>query len=255
MSKKRIKRPQKYVKPKDPTFKEWWAVQSEKTQKNIKIAAIAVVAVIVLAIIFYYGFYDDGSLKIKNDEVVGKQDNWLIAELDGGKNSDYYHIADVEIPEGYQMAAESAGGTLVSPITHHDNDFTFEPVDAASPITNVYVRAVAKSVDDMIESVHETFKGYVGENGNISEVKTIDSPFGQGKGFTYDYAYEAADENGVTTQEFSQCSINYVPTQYKDVCLLVSVNVYPDSAEGYTDEATLAAAATAAFDAVTMIEK
>lgn len=253
MSKKRIKRPQKYVKPKDPTFKEWWAVQSEKTQKNIKTAAIAVVAVIVLAIIFYYGFYDDGSLKIKNDQVVGKQDNWLIAELDGGKNSDYYHIANVDMPEGYQAAAESAGGTIVSPLTHHDNDFTFEPVDEASPITNVYVRAVAKSVDDMIESVYQTFTGYVGEDGHISEIKTIDSPFGQGKGFLYDYSYANPEEEG--KMEYSQCLINYVPTERKDVCLLVSVNVYPETAEGYADEATLAAAANSVFSVVTMVEK
>ena len=55
MAKKKYKRHPKYVKPKDPTFKEWWDVQSEKTQKTLKIAAIAVAAVIVLSVIFLFG--------------------------------------------------------------------------------------------------------------------------------------------------------------------------------------------------------
>jgi len=251
MSKKKIRRPQKYVKPKDPTFKEWWAVQSEKTKKNLKIAAIAVVAVIVLAIIFYYGFYDDGSLKIRNDEVVGKQDNWLIIERDGGKNSDFYHLANVDAPEGYVVSAESAGGVAVGG-TQHDNDFTFEPVDEASPVSNVYVRGVNKSVDDMMESVYETFAGMVTETGTISEVKTVDTVHGEGKYFVYNYSYENPEEGKM---EYNQAQVCYVPTLFKDVCLLVSVNVYPETEEGYADEATMLDVLNKTLAVVEMLEK
>ena len=252
MSKKRFKRPQKYVKPKDPTFKEWWAMQTEATQKKLKIAAIAVAAVIVLAVIFYYGFYDDGSLKIRDNAAVGKQDNWLIAELDGGKNSDYYHIANVNVPEGYVASEESAGGTLVGS-TPIDNDFTFKPVDEASPIDNIYIRGVAKSANDMVNSVYDTFTGIAGETGTISEIKTVETALGQGKYFVYDYSYENPDEGNKV--EYNKSMVCYVPTQYKNVCTLISVNSYPETAEGYADDATLLAEFNKALAVMEMVEK
>lgn len=252
MSKKRIKRPQKYVKPKDPTFKEWWALQSEATQKKLKIAAIAVAAVILLAVIFYYGFYDDGSLKIRDNAAVGKQDNWLITELDGGKNSDYYHIANVNVPEGYALSEESAGGVALGS-TPIDNDFTFKPVDEASPVSNIYIRGVAKSVDAMMESVYDTFVGIAGETGTISEVKTVDTALGQGKYFVYDYSYENTDEGNKL--EYNKSMVCYVPTQFKNVCTLISVNSYPETAEGYADDALMMETFNKALAVVEMVEK
>ena len=62
MSKKKIRRPQQYQKKPDPTFKEWWQAQTERTRKSIICALIALAAVIVLVVVWYYGFYDDGSL-------------------------------------------------------------------------------------------------------------------------------------------------------------------------------------------------
>lgn len=35
MSKKKIRRPQQYQKKPDPTFKEWWQAQTERTRKSI----------------------------------------------------------------------------------------------------------------------------------------------------------------------------------------------------------------------------
>ena len=84
MSKKKIRRPQQYQKKPDPTFKEWWQAQTERTRKSIICALIALAAVIVLVVVWYYGFYDDGSLKIRNQAVVGAEDNWLIGKLDKG---------------------------------------------------------------------------------------------------------------------------------------------------------------------------
>ena len=41
MSKKKIRRPQQYQKKPDPTFKEWWQAQTERTRKSIICALIA----------------------------------------------------------------------------------------------------------------------------------------------------------------------------------------------------------------------
>lgn len=252
MAKKKYKRHPKYVKPKDPTFKEWWAVQSEKTQKNLKIAAIAVAVVIVLSLIFYYGIYDDGSLKIRNGAAVGKQDNWLISELDGGKNSDYYHIANVNVPEGMVISDESASAVVIGS-TPIDNDFTFKPADETAPYTNVYVRGVAKSVDTMMDSVYGIFTSTAEETGSISDVKTVDTPLGQGKYFVYDYTYENTEENNKV--EYNQSMVCYVPTLKKNVCILVSVNNYPETEEGYADEAQLVEIFNKAVAAIELTEK
>ena len=250
MSKKNIKRPQKYVKPKDPTFKEWWAKQSEKTQKTLKAAAIAVVAVILLSVIFYYGFYDDGSLKVKSGEIVGAEDSWLILEKDGGKNSDYYHVANVTVPEGYTRNAESAAGVQVTG-TSLDNDFTLNPVDETMKLSNLYIRAINKSVDDMVASVYETFVGIVGEDGTISEIGTFDTELGQAKYFTYKYSAEDTEEQKTY---YYQCRVCYIPSLQKDVCVLVSASYFPET-EDYATEESLAAVVDLGISCVEMVKK
>jgi len=250
MSKKHIKRPQKYVKPKDPTFKEWWAVQSEKTQKTLKIAAIAVAAVILLSVIFYYGFYDDGSLKIKKGEVVGAEDSWLIVEKDGGKNSDYYHVANVSIPEGYTRNPESAAGVQLTG-TSFDNDFTLNPVDETAQLDNLYIRAINKSVDGMMDSVYETFTGMVGEDGNISEIGVFDTELGQAKYFTYSYSSEDPDTKEM---HYFQSYVCYIPSLQKDTCVLVSASYFPETEE-YASEESLRAVVDLGISCVEMVKK
>ena len=250
MSKKHIKRPQKYVKPKDPTFKEWWAVQSEKTQKTLKIAAIAVAAVILLSVIFYYGFYDDGSLKIKKGEVVGAADSWLIVEKDGGKNSDYYHVANVSIPEGYTRNPESAAGVQLTG-TSFDNDFTLNPVDETAQLDNLYIRAINKSVDGMMDSVYETFTGMVGEDGNISEIGAFDTELGQAKYFTYSYSSEDPDTKEM---HYFQSYVCYIPSLQKDTCVLVSASYFPETEE-YASEESLRAVVDLGISCVEMVKK
>jgi len=243
MSKKHIRRPQKYVKPKDPTFKEWWAAQSEKKQHMYKIIAIAVVVAILLGVVYYYGIYDDGSLKIRKGEVVGKQDNWLIAELDDGKNSDYYHIANVDTPEGYVRTDDNLAGIATGP-DHHDTFFAFAPVDEASPIENIYVRAINKSVDSMTEDAYATFTGFAGDKGTISEITEIDTQHGKAKSFTYAYGY-SNDELG-ETMRYTQSRVTYIPTDDKDVCVLISVIYYSDT-EVYLENDVLEAEYEKAF--------
>lgn len=250
MSKKHIKRPQKYVKPKDPTFKEWWAKQSEKTQKTLKITAIAVAAVILLSVIFYYGFYDDGSLKVKNGAAVGTQENWLIVEKDGGKNSDYYHLANVNAPAGYDPSDENVAGVSSAgePI---DNDFVFVPQEGVSVVDNIYIKGISKSAEDMVNSVYDTFVGFASE-GTITEITTFDTAWGKAQTFTYSYAYE--DEETAGKMNYNQSKVTYIPSLQKDACVLISVNYYPEE-ETYLTEEELTAVMEAALSSMEMVEK
>lgn len=250
MSKKHIKRPQKYVKPKDPTFKEWWAMQSEKTQKNLKIAAIAVAAVILLSVIFYYGFYDDGSLKVKNGAAVGTEENWLIVEKDGGKNSDYYHLANVGTPAGYDSSDENVAGVSLSGGEPIDNDFVFVPQEGVSVVDNIYIKGISMSAEDMVNSVYDTFVSFAKE-GTITEIMEFDTTWGKAQSFTYSYGYE--DEENPGTMNYNQSKVTYIPSLQKDACVLISVNYYPETEEYLTEE-EITAVMEAALANIEMVE-
>ena len=215
MSKKKIKRKQQYRKPKERTFKEWWNDQSAKAQKWYKIGAIALAAIIVLLIVWYYAIYDDGSLRVSHDAIVGAQDTWLILEGDKGKNSKYYHVADVTVPEGFVVSAEGLGASSSSLRT----DFTFDSETDSD--VRLYVAPVSRTVDEMISQVYGSFTSMTAERGAITEVK------------------EAGNGNRYFT--YLQSLVYYTPAAQKGRCVLISANVYPETEEGYRDEADLLA--------------
>lgn len=255
MSKKKIRRPQQYQKKPDPTFKEWWQAQTERTRKSIICALIALAAVIVLVVVWYYGIYDDGSLKIRNQAVVGAEDNWLIGKLDKGKNSEYYKLGTVETPEGYELTDEKISGTSSTP--NYKTELVYKPLED-NGVSNLYITTVARSVDDMIDYVYDTFSKMVTSDeenpGTITEVKELNAASGTARYFTYAYSYQNDTETGGTETKYSQCLVCYVPANVKSSCVLVSVNVYPDSAEGFLSEDALVAEAQKGI-AVVSIDK
>ena len=253
MSKKKIKRPQKYQKKPDPTFKEWWALQSEKTQKNLKIAAIAVLAVILALLVWYNFIYDDGSLKVSKDAIVGAEENWLISDLGKGKNSNYYKIATVDVPDGYVKSEEDVDGTY-SEVQLRTN-FVFEPADETNPLEYVYVIGVNSTPQAMIDEIHGMFVGIVGEDGTISDKLDYETEKGTAKYFEYAYTYEEDNGMGVMEEKHNQCLVMYVPTGYKDTCVLISVQHLPETAEGFVDNADLMAAAEATLAKISYVEK
>ena len=228
MSKKKIKRKQQYRKPKERTFKEWWNDQSAKAQKWYKIGAIALAAIIVLLIVWYYAIYDDGSLRVSHDAIVGAEDTWLIVEGDKGKNSKYYHVADITVPEGFVVSDEGLSASSSSLRT----DFTFD--SESDSTVRLYVAPVNRTVDEMISQVYGSFTSMTAERGEITEVKDL----GNGdRYFAYHYAYD--DEMEET--HYIQSLVFYTPAAQKGRCVLISANVYPETEEGYHDEAELLA--------------
>lgn len=241
MSKKKIKRPQQYKKPKDRTLKEWWQDQTEATKKKIMYICIAIVAVIALILIWYFGIYNDGSLKVKDNAAVGAQENWLIGQRSGGKNSHYYHLADVTAPEGYELTSINLNGSS-DPRT----DFTYTATTDKGE-ASIYVAPVSSSVSDMISGIYASFSSMTAENGSISEVKD----YQDAKYFTYTMEY--ADDAGATT--YHQSLVLYTPANYKDTCILVSVSPVTDSAESYWAEEDLLAEAAKTLDGITVAAK
>ena len=238
--KKKIRQPQ--YRPKQVrTMKEWWRDQTPATQKKIRYAQIAFCAIILLALIYYYGIYDDGSLRIRKDAVVGRQDNWLIVELDKGKRSSYYKLAEVATPEGYAASEDSAFGHAItsSSNTDHKTNFTFEAVDAENPIELIGVYPLKTRPETMIDEVYQNFVSVAETSpdaGSITEVRDYETEAGTGKYFIYDYAYESSSNANL---QYNQCVTCYIPTKYKESGILISVNTYPESPEDYVDEQAL----------------
>ena len=77
---------------------------------------------------------------------------------------------------------------------------------------------------------------------------------GTARYFTYAYSYQNDTETGGTETKYSQCLVCYIPANVKNSCVLVSVNVYPDSAEGFLSEDVLVAEAQKGI-AVVSIDK
>ncbi len=241
MSKKKIRRPQQYKKPRERTFKEWWGDQKESTRKSIIWGCVAVLAVIVLLLVYYYGIYDDGSLKVKNNTVVGLQDNWLVGQRSSGKNSKYYHIADVAQPEGFELVANTA------------NTGTTQNLSYAREEDNITLNltAVNSSVNDIVENVYQRMASLVGENGEITEVSDVQSVLGAGKYFSYVSSFD--NEDG-TTQHY-KALVMYVPSSYDDSCILVSVNSSDFDKEKLVADDVMMDVAIKALDGVSLIAK
>lgn len=241
MSKKKIRRPQQYKKPQDRTLKQWWADQSEGTRKGIIWGCVAVLAVIVLLLVYYYGIYDDGSLKVKNDAVVGLQENWLVGQRASGKNSKYYHIADVAQPEGFELVANTAntGTTQNFSYAREEDNITLN------------LTAVNNSVQGIVDSVYQRMTAFVGENGEITEVSDFQSVLGAGKYFSYVSSFN--NEDGTT--QYYKALVMYVPSNYDDTCILVSVNSSDYDKEKLAADDVMMDVAVKALDGVTLIAK
>jgi hypothetical protein len=256
MSKKKIRRPQSYQKKQDPTFKEWWRAQTERTRKSIIYALIALAAVIVLICVWYYAIYDDGSLVIKDQAVVNKEDNWIIAELDSGKNSEYYKLGTVDAPDGYYLTDEDMTGT--SSTVKYTTEFVYRPTDESGN-TMVCVKGVGKSVDGMIDYVYDSFASLVeaseDDASSITEVTDLDTPSGKARYFIYTYSYESETDAGTTETKYTQYLVCYVPAYYKNSCVLVSVSINADSPDQFVANEVLETEMQKAIDAITITKK
>ena len=231
MSKKKIRRPQRYKRPHERTMKEWWQGLSDMTRKRIIWGCVAVLAVIALLLIYYYGIYDDGSLKVKNGALVNVQENWLVGQRSSGKNSTYYHFADVDVPEGYTPADYALNTELQQAFSFDKDDITI----SVSPVNN--------TVDDMVASVYERIGSFVGENGTVGDLGTYESKLGTCRYFTYTSAYQLEDGSDY----FAKSMVLYAPSNFKDACILISVSAREDLAED-----ALLSAANDALNVITL---
>jgi len=251
MAKKSIRRKPKYVRAKEKTLRDWWDGLDAKAQKTLEYTAIIIAAVAVLIIISYYAFYQDGSLVVRNDQIVGADETWLIAKRTKGKNSEYYHLADVTPLDGYVKAEDTKITYSSTPVLK--TDFTFTAVDESSPIRTIYVSPVTeKGAKAMAEDRHEYFTKFVASyNGEITGITEFDTDGGKGYWYEYHCGLTNTEDN---TVEYYQYLVMYIPCAYSNASIMVSVVTRPADETGYSDVNLLLETALAQLDNIKVIK-
>lgn len=201
--------------------------ESKPLTKEQKLGILIGVGVLVLAIVLFALLYDDGSLKVKNGEIVGAQENWIVADLSqSSSRHKYYKLGEVEPLEGFTEDTESTLQTSSNLTTV----FAAKPNDENAAISSYYVTGVARKADEMIAEVHERFPQWGYECGDITTLTLDDGtemPY-----FISSYT-PAEGQDGYASQ--SVCA--YIPAQHSASVLISLSNNLTEGREALSDEA------------------
>lgn len=151
----------------------------------------------------------DGSLKVRNNNIVGIQENWLVGIRYTGIYSHYYHLADVTIPEGYIIEKNKRENSL-------EQSFSL-----SNEIIDLYISPVASSIETIVESVYPSFSNLVGKDGYISKMIDYQSDYGICKSFYYSLYYKNENSDDVCYSSY----VLYIPCFYDDCCILISASL------------------------------
>lgn len=180
---------------------------------------------------------NDGSLKVRNNSIVGIQDNWLVGIRDNGKYSAYYHLADVDVPDGYKKKSENPSDLIQSFILTNGN-------------IEILIASVASNVNDIVNTVYHAFSSFVADGGFISEIKDYKCDYGICKSFYYNLHY--IDENNVNKYYIS--SLLYIPCYYNDCCILISATSEDEKKDKLPDSATMFTEIVKVYNCITVVD-
>ncbi len=207
-SAKKIKRRQ-YKKPA--------AAPHKPLPQKTKILIAVIVGALAIGGLLFGLLYDDGSLKIANDAIVGAEESWLIVNR-GTNSSDkakYYKLAEVESAvEGFTFDPEKRATS--APLA---TDFFGYPDDKENSPWNYYcVTGVNKPAAEMVESVSKTYTSF----GNVGEI-TPPAVYALADGrelhyFIFSGTTPDAENNAIP----SQTLVGYLPAK-DGACVLISV--------------------------------
>ncbi|MBQ7454972.1 MAG: hypothetical protein IJS53_00895 [Clostridia bacterium] len=245
MSKKKIRRKQAYKRKEKHPFKDWWKGLSPKKLKTIGLSCLAVLAVAALVAVCWFCIRDDGSLKLENGAAVGAQENWLVGERAKGKNSAFYHFADVATPAGYTKGTASLNGIETTVRT----DFSFAKEDGEN--WSIYISPVYANAKDMAEDRQARIVQQLSGEGTVSAVEQYKSALGTTWYYTYSYV---STEPSDGAQAFLQAIVSYTPTAYRDAAILVRVGRTADAEDDLAGSDALLAELEKALAAVTLIK-
>lgn len=122
------------------------ALQKQKTQEFFRknkqfliITAAVLVVLIVAAVLLSNKLYYTGALQVKDNAIVGMQDNWLVKNMGSMNKPKYVKIAEVDIPENYENKGPLTSDKL-------ENNYLVAALDE-NALINQYTVLVMKDDD------------------------------------------------------------------------------------------------------------
>ncbi len=213
-------------------------------QKNRKLAVtIAVTAAVVLVILWLlckWFIGPDGSIPNFFGHLVGTQENWLIIDT-ADKNDDpiYHHLADFDIPEGYQK------GEFTVFTDEIQQDFYCTPVEEGGVICDFYI-AAAKNMTGA--EYLETLLGYQSHQTASEPRQAVIA------GKDVNYVYMTFDESDTDGEGMGfSCLCIYIDTP-QGSAVSAMINSYTVPVEEMPDEATLLAEAEYILSSLTLMK-
>lgn len=158
------------------------------TRKEIAIL-IGIVLAIVLAIVLFNVFYDDGSLEIKDGQVVAENlENSIVYNFGTGDAPKYYKLGEIGEIEGYtRQLWENSADALV-------RRYTYTPSDEASPIEAVTVSGALVGPEDLANSMLNYTIG------SDPESEVTQQEIGGRTAYLHTYTTTSTDEEAGTMQ-------------------------------------------------------
>lgn len=213
---------------------DWLRAHSKAVKITVSVAAVA----LVLAWLLCKWFVGPGgSIPDFFGHLVGVEDNWLILNTaEKGKDPRYHHLADFDIPQGYEKGEFTVFTDGVQ------RDFFCKPVAEGGLICDFYISAAknmtgAKYLDMMLS--YQTHK-------TVSEKKTAVIA-----GKDVNYVYMTYDDKEVEGQGFS-CLCIYADTK-QGSCVSAVINSYTVPHALLPDEAALLAEAENILAGLTIV--
>lgn len=144
------------------------ALQRQKTKEffqkyklHLIIAAVVLVALIAAAVIISNVRYYAGSLQVKNDAIVGIQENWLVRNMGSYDKPKYYKMAEVNIPENYESMGSFASDDL-------EQNFMIRSTDETAPLSQ-YTVLVSKDTDAKTTAASALLNASFIQEGDLQE--------------------------------------------------------------------------------------
>lgn len=200
----------------------------DQHRKTILITAVsAIVALILIVLAVDYFYVSEGAMRTFLGNLCGVEDSMVIREVNGN----YYELARMETPEGYQPEA------YVSAFTADDREqlLYFVAEDDSRLINNVYVAGVKeKKGADMVAELTASSSAYYAM---VSDPKSA-----QIGGYDVNYFFAHTLYSSSEEDQYSALLVMYVDTVQNSTVLVNCATSAMAEADLPTEEAMLAEA-------------
>lgn len=213
----------------------------KQNPKQAIITAVAVIAVIVAAWLgSKWLIGPGGSIPNFFGTLVGKQDNWLIINTaEDGKDPRYYHLADFDIPQGYQLDDFSVFDDGMQ------QDFYCKAEAEGGVVQDIYI----SGAKNMVAAEYPAILLSYGMHKEATEPRAATVAGKEGHIVTL--TFDESDTDGEGMGYTSLCM--YIDTA-EDACISVMISSPTLPMEQLPDEAALLAEAERILSGLTMIE-